>query len=167
MEREIRSSELALQEIPKAWYELSHRQHMALSALSTITLHYSNEFIFHLDALPAHVTSAALFAISTLADRYSTWKVMKANIKAEQTGIENLSTEQNIIVGEIKTPSDVVTNKRMLALDLIGTSIAAITPGAGIGFVVGKSQATANNLRIAKRTERKAEIAATLNSQPE
>lgn len=150
--------EQAYTDVPKAWYELDYKTHMALTVLSALVLYSANLLYFKIDSLPAHITAASLYALSVVADRYSTVRVIKANSLAHQNGINTQHSEQNILNPDVSSPRKFLLDKRAAIPDVGGTVLAAIYPAIGVGWVVGKTQAAANNLRVAKRINRAVEI---------
>lgn len=149
----------AYEEMPRAWYELDHRGHVILTVGSALAIYYANIGIFHIDTPIANIGVAALYGISTLADRYSTILALRANERAEQIGIMTGGEEKNIFLRNITKPDQFISSRRAMLMDILGVAVSYITPGIGMGFVLGKVQAAANNLRKAQRINRAIEIA--------
>jgi len=149
----------AFNEMPRAWYEIDPRKARIISyILPALALTYANNELFHMNSLPAHIVSATLYLIGTLADRYSTVKGLNVNKLAQQLGIDTKTQETNRLVSHITDSKEFMLNKSALALDTGVGILSFFSPGLGVGFTIGRIHSTVSNSRSIKRIERAIEI---------
>lgn len=167
MSKELSPMDQARQEVPRAWYQMDHKVHIASAMIYSLGLYFANLELFHVDSIPAHVVAASIFFISNLADRYTTFKAFKSSDLAREHGVDLYqgSLEQNILLRDITNSRQFLFSKRALAIDIFATSVAAVYPAIGVGVALAKVHATASNLRVNKRFERAIEIADIRNNQ--
>lgn len=151
----------ALKKMPRRFYELSYRNHIALTLAAAYAFQMLNIYFLHQESIPAHITAVSVYAISALADRLSTIKAMNTNNVAEVEGAVSGFQEGNMLIGDVKTAKDFLKSKRGAVVDVGALALASIYPGLGIGFAIPKFQAAANNLRAEKRIQ----LARTINRQ--
>lgn len=159
MSKEISPMNQAFNEIPRAWYEIEPKKaRLIFYMFPILVLTFANKELFHVDTLPAHIVSATLYAISTLADRYSTVKGLNANKLALESGIDTQTKETSPIVSNITDSKQFMRNRKALAYDIGMLALSLIFPAFGAGFTIGRIQSTASNLRITKRINRAIEL---------
>jgi len=167
MSKEISPIDQARIEVPRAWYQMDNKVRIASVMIYTLGLYFANLELFHVDSIPAHVVGAAIFFISSLADRYSTSKALESANLARQHGVDLEPVEQNILLRDITNSRQLLFSKRALAIDIFATSVAAAYPAIGVGLAIAKVHATANNLRVNKQLDRAIEIADVMEAQRE
>ncbi|HUD45059.1 MAG TPA: hypothetical protein VMR41_05935 [Patescibacteria group bacterium] len=160
MNKEVTPLEQAYNDVPKRWYELHPNTHKLITVASPLALYTVNLTTVHADSVPAHVTGTVVFLLSALADRYSSFKVLRAREQSTEDVVK--PEEVNYVIGDNMTSETFLKSKKAAALDLWGTALSSIDPAVGVGFAVGKIQATINNLRIAKRQNKLNELSANV-----
>lgn len=151
--------EQAEQEIPPAWFEkFGYRFNYIITASSVASLLLYDHFITAI-SLETAISGGGLFLVGTIADRLSTIEVLRAANRSAALGIEDIYAESNLALRSIKTPQDFIRNPIIYAIDAGGLAVSALNPAAAVSLSAFKGIATLNNLRIAKRLTRAAEIA--------
>lgn len=147
--------EQAYEEMPRKFYEVSHKVHIALA----IGIGYLLTYVIGTDVdIATRAAGGAAFLIGALADRLSTIKAFNAMNEAESLGMVPISSESNILLGNVHTAEEFKNSPRVLAIDTIAMALSVSSPGFGIAAGLAKVQAAVNNTRVANRMERAIEI---------
>jgi len=151
----------AWKDIPQAWYEVTPNEYRVISTSLALVgnIAYYMEVAPNHDSVPLHLVGAAIFLISTIADRYSTVKALDTDNKAREVGLNVGTGETNPFVKGIKDPEKFNGSKKVLALDIFGTVVSGVYPGLGAGLTLSKFHASAVNMRHERRSRRATEIA--------
>ncbi len=164
--KELSPLDQAEKEMPLAWYE-KFGDHMVNYRVATALAVLSGYAIYKLTCSgtkKSHIIGGTICAISLLSDALSTFRVITAERKAIEAGVDADIYETNVIIKHDKTPTSILKNPKIWLVEGLAMSFSSINLGLGVALALSRQVAVLSNIRLAKRLERATEIAKSRNS---